>query len=225
MLTTNLDPSLGLANGTPVEMHSICFHPDDRQRVRHLLENSDDTDIHLDHQPIYLAVRVLHPIDDLQKIKNNSLSPEDGVVIPVYPRNTSNYDKHRVTAGIAKIVLRALPHGIDPAFSITVHKIQGQTCEKLIIDLNKSPVKPKLNFQGLLVLLSRVRRAADLRLLPLRAGNFNYRHLLELEPPPALVQWLNSLQSPRQEEDTAAPSGIQHTSGTQDLPVTVTGKS
>jgi hypothetical protein len=198
MLTTNINPTLGLANGTAVMMHSLCLHPEDRRRVRRLLNSGGVAEIYLDHPPLFIAVQVLQPNAALSRLPNNSLFPEDGIVIPVYPGSSRNADKHRIRLGSGRFQLETLPNGVELAFSLTVHKIQGQTCDKLIIDLNKTPVKPYLNFQGLLVLLSRVRASADLRILPHHSSNFTYNHLRPLKPPPTLLTWLQSRPSPSQ---------------------------
>ena len=54
-------------------------------------------------------------------------------------------------------------------FSITYHKIHGQTVNKIILDLNSSPSKaldlPSVYVGG----ISRVRNSSDMRILPLKS--------------------------------------------------------
>jgi hypothetical protein len=80
-------------------------------------------------------------------------------------------------------------HGYELGFAITFHKIQGQTCDKLIVDLNERPFQPQVSFATFYVAISRVRRSSDLRLLPLH-GNRNLNHLLALRAPKQLHKWL-----------------------------------
>lgn len=81
-------------------------------------------------------------------------------------------------------------HGYELGFAITFHKIQGQTCDKLIVDLNKRPFQPKVSFDTFYVAISRVRHSSDLRLLPLHHSDKNLNHLLTLKAPKELNRWL-----------------------------------
>jgi len=198
LLTSNTNPGLGLANGTAVIMHSLALDDkEDHATINDLLRRSEPTDIPLKYQPTYIAVRVPQPTEALQRVPGGSLCPEEDGIVAVHPVQARNPDKHRVTLGSLKIpALLARPHALDPAFSLTVHKIQGQTCDKLIIDLNKTPIRPALTFQGLVVLLSRVRSSENLRLLPPPITvESPYQHLLKLEPPKKLIDWLQRVSS------------------------------
>ena len=72
---------------------------------------------------------------------------------------------------------------------MTLHKIQGQTCQKIILDLNKRPSQPHMNFSGLYVGLSRIRKSSDLRLMPLQAQSTGLQHLKTLAPNNDLLEW------------------------------------
>ena len=217
LLTTNVNPGLGLANGSAVIMDSLSLDDEEnRRRIDHLLEHSQETDILLDYPPRYIAVRIAQPTDALKRVPDGSLKPNRGSVVAVFPISSRNPDKHHVSLGGKKFDLETLPHAVDPAFSLTVHKIQGQTCDKLIIDLNKTPIQPHLTFQGLVVLLSRVRSSTNLRLLPPPALQFHYEHLLNLKPPDKLTDWLQRL-SASTSNSTAAPAAQPPTSGTRKI--------
>ena len=207
LLTSNINPGLGLANGTAVVMHSLCLDDrEDEQRIDQLSADPEPVDILLNFPPKYIAVRVPRPTDALKRVPDGSLCPEEGCIVAVHPILSRKPVLHSVSLGGRKFDLKALPHALDPAFSLTVHKIQGQTCDKLIIDLNKTPIRPKLNFQGLVVLLSRVRSSTNLRLLPSPTLQSDYRHLLKLNAPIKLTSWLQRLQ-PSVSTRTAAPTG------------------
>jgi hypothetical protein len=81
-------------------------------------------------------------------------------------------------------------HGHELGFTIIFHKIQGQTCDKLIVDLNKRPSQPQVTFATFYVAISRVRRSSVLRLLPLHHREKNLSHLLTLKAPKELNTWL-----------------------------------
>lgn len=68
-------------------------------------------------------------------------------------------------------------------------QVQGQTCSKLILDLNKRSFPPALTLNSLYVGLSRVRSSTCLRLLPLQFGQKDFGHLLSLQLPKSLLTW------------------------------------
>ena len=58
-------------------------------------------------------------------------------------------------------------HRVCLGFTLTCHKLQGATVNKLILELNQRPFKPPLTYYMLLVALSRVSSGADMRIMPL----------------------------------------------------------
>jgi hypothetical protein len=87
--------------------------------------------------------------------------------------------------------LQTRGYGVDLGYSVTLHKIQGQTCDKLIVDLNDRPFLPKVSYHGFYVAVSRVRRNEDLRIMPIQPGKPDLRYLTRLQPPKKLITWLN----------------------------------
>ena len=69
--------------------------------------------------------------------------------------------------------------------------MQGQTCSKVILDINKRPryFKPKMNYNICIVCFSRVRRNDDIRLLPGPSQGI-FDHLTCLKPNEDLIKWL-----------------------------------
>ncbi len=82
------------------------------------------------------------------------------------------------------------------AYAITVHKIQGQTKDRLIVDLNQrpAPTLPQINFQHLYVALSRVRKRCTLKLMPFHHPS-SLDYLFSLKPPQYLIEWLAGFDS------------------------------
>jgi hypothetical protein len=85
--------------------------------------------------------------------------------------------------------LRSKPHGVEMGFAITAHKVQGQTCARLILELNPTPMAPHLDFNGLYVMLSRVRTKLHLRRLPNQPNVKDLYHLTKLHPPLVTSIW------------------------------------
>lgn len=82
------------------------------------------------------------------------------------------------------------------AFAITVHKTQGQTKDLLIIDLNHrpAPTLQQINFQGLYVALSRVRKGCNIKIMPLH-NPASLEYLYSLKLPDHLNEWLAGFDS------------------------------
>ena len=74
---------------------------------------------------------------------------------------------------------------------LCVIQVQGQTCSKVILDLNKRPryFKPTMNHNTLYVCFSRVRNSGDIRLLRGPSSGC-FAHLTSLKPNEDLIKWL-----------------------------------
>lgn len=187
-LQDNINPRRGLSNGTPVTLHSLVLHPDeDPHRVLEELTQSNAVDARLQYNPLYVLVKLpqAHPEDLI------GLSVEENeAVIPL----TMNSESKAYTINLPfrkSMVLKTKKiHGYELGFAITFHKIQGQTCDKIIVDLKKRPFQPQVSFATFYVAISRVQRSLDLRLLPLHQGEKNLNHLLSLKSPKELNRWL-----------------------------------
>ena len=91
---------------------------------------------------------------------------------------------------VHQVTVQFSEFGVDLAWSMTYHKIQGVTLRKILLDLNKPPFGVKnLDFYGFLVGLSRVREGKYIRILPLQPFS-NLDHLRKLGPSKELVVWL-----------------------------------
>ncbi len=187
-LTENINPHRGLSNGTPVTLHSLILDPEeDLSDVIERLADKSGNDVRLKYNPIYILV----------KIKN--ADPNDFIGLTVIPGEaiipigmTTESKEVSVQIPLKKsFKLKAKKiHGLELGFAITFHKIQGQTCDKLIVDLNKRPFQPQVTFATFYVAVSRVRRSIDLKLMPLHPEQRDFNHLLSLHPSPELLKWL-----------------------------------
>lgn len=106
-------------------------------------------------------------------------------------RNTVSEDKDN-SVKVAGFVSRSIPDyqhpvrqvqikptmDLDLGFALTVHKCQGATLGKVILDIGVNPFKP-ISIQMLYVALTRVRSGSDLRLLPFMLQQNQHRRALQ----------------------------------------------
>jgi hypothetical protein len=79
------------------------------------------------------------------------------------------------------------PFSFQLCLSLTVHKAQGRTIDKVVLDLYYKPNHNKcLKFDGIFVALSRVRCCSSIRLLKHANTSFeeNYGYISRLRPAP-----------------------------------------
>ncbi len=139
-LTENINPSLGLSNGTPVVYHSITLDP--REDFHNVMEciaklTSFQTNICLEFPQV-----VSNPNDFIDR----SLVPSE-VVIPI--QFAKFPEKIKIQLQNMDLSVDVKKHAVEMGFAVTVHKMQGQTCERVIVDLNERPFPPPINFNGL----------------------------------------------------------------------------
>ena len=79
--------------------------------------------------------------------------------------------------------------GLSLAFAVTYHKLQGQTLDRVILDLNSSGAA-RLDIPSVYVGVSRVREGKHIRMLPLQASE--RLRLLNLEFDKDLLAWYRS---------------------------------
>jgi hypothetical protein len=189
-LNNNLNPTEGLANGTPIVLHSITFSDDvDQEQYIHLIENATPgafVDI-----PAPRTVNVLVPsldLDEWLRAGHLSLSTTDVVIPLVY----KSCEKSLITVDSQHIYYKSHMH--DLAFAVTFHKMQGQTVKKIILDINCRPTSlGSLDFHAFYVGISRVKQGTNIRILPCQ-DNKKFKHLLHLYPDENLKPWLESFE-------------------------------
>ncbi len=151
-LTENINPSLGLANGTKIIYEAQLVDPrDDPVAISQRLAIETNPDIILNYPPLYVIVSV--PGADPTRFVNTTLV-EGKVVIPVKTVQRSKYVSVSRRRGEKAFKLTTKhyyyllhnPHNCELGFVVTVHKIQGQTQERVIIDLNFWPFQPQFGF-------------------------------------------------------------------------------
>ena len=193
-LCSNINPEIQLANGSPIEYHSVSYTcPNQRSCLRQMLKHTPIGGVvTMKTAPNAINVR-LYP-NDPQKQKNwkyATLVKNDAVVPVIF---SSKYVKAQ------QVWIRG-GQGFDPSkvetldclavemgFAITFHKAQGRTILRLILALSKRPNGLKqISHSGLLVVLSRVQERAHIRLLCKKGEDLSY--LTNLHCSDLLLAW------------------------------------
>jgi len=157
----NINVDKRLTNGTPVIYESLIIENElDQRRVR---EGLPGQLIELENPPSCIIVRCpsleLSVQDQQLNWPNSHTMLEENVLIPIFATSGKEVelDKNR------KVKMKSFD--VELGFSITFHKVQGQTIEKIIIDLNHRPGKSlgHLCINSVFVALSRVRSSESIR--------------------------------------------------------------
>jgi hypothetical protein len=122
------------------------------------------------------------------------------VVVALKPlsKNSSSLKLDPTTfPSLARLDLRHSESVFQPAYCVTIHKLQGVTSSRVVVDLHKCRA---LVTQSVIVVLSRVRRAAHLRLVP---GDLSF--LSQLRHDPDLTAFVSSLTPLRPSQPRARP--------------------
>ena len=99
---------------------------------------------------------------------------------------------------VAKVKVKA-PFPFDLAFAMTVHKAQGRTILRVVLDLTEHPFRVcRMEYAAIFVALSRVRNSDHIRLLePSTTASRTslYEYLSELAPTPTIAPFLHGFPS------------------------------
>ena len=215
-LTTNINPSKGLANGTKVRLQSITLDPDgdvfENARILARIISARPGELIDLGTNVPLSVNVV--LDRLSKSRadnwpeserirvdtcttSTSSLAADEVVIPLLAKTALNGDEivtnfNHCSSARDKNAIKFIRHGFDLGFSVTFYKVQGKTINRVILDLAQRPGSHQISHPALYVGMSRVRRSLDLRLLPLDPNS--KQRLRDLRPNRDLQEWLSSFE-------------------------------
>ena len=117
------------------------------------------------------------------------------VVIPIPLLDKGTPHKGFIQSKPQKIVFSSRSHNVDFQFAKTFHKMQGQTCRRVTVDLNDRPFCLHVSFSGFLVSFTRVKDHRHWCRMPNQPGTVGIRYLTNLQPHPDLVTWLHSYDS------------------------------
>ena len=106
----------------------------------------------------------------MKKAFKNALPGNDGIgtiALPVISTNSKRQEVVHFEMDGQDIEIKFVNPGFDLAFVKTVFGVQGDTTDKIIVDLNKNPNGGHtLSFEAFYVLLSRVRLGCNIRVVP-----------------------------------------------------------
>ena len=192
-IRNNINPELALVNGSPVTAHSLTFVNQDEHR--RLLDYLDGplappygTEIEIE-APLSANMAIQPTLDgkpmtkkrseQLEQLRKLSIVPctdeSSPIVIPITKLMTKGgqtgsdnrfvYKTYFPLVPIATVVSRPV-FPFDLSFAITVHKAQGRTLEKMVVDMTDHPTHyTRMKFAAVFVALSRVRCGNDIRIL------------------------------------------------------------
>jgi len=195
-ITENVNPGLGLANGTLVYLHSLSFGdkvPAEDIAIieRRINSASPGERVHLDFPPTFVNVQLTPQLTENWS-NDQSLIPGEAV-IPVglvSNRSIQTVDIAQPNGKVFREQVQVLEHRVELGLVLTFHKMQGKTLKKIILELNERKFKPRLDYDMLLVGLSRVTTRDGIRIIGVPKGKF-LNYLKSLKPDVNLRIWFS----------------------------------
>ena len=197
VVNENVNPAIGIANGTMCRMHSLAFcstvNQDTLDEVENMINAAGPGEvIWLPHSlaPKYINVELELTPEYLVHVTDEDTLVAGKFVVPL-PLRSKLTTRWTLPFSKGKAV-KYRSHKVDLAFVMTYYKIQGKTLPKIILQLNERVGNglTKLNFQMLTVALSRVECFNNMRIMPLyQASDLSY--LTKLTHDINLKVWLN----------------------------------
>lgn len=184
----------GLVNGTRAIMHSLAFPDDTCDEMMQQIHNAErGSHVFLPYPP--LTVNVELPNADVTRFANQATLIDGQVVLPLQTCRFPEILKIKLSTGTDSKI-KMYPSMAQLAFVITLDKSQGQTIDRLLVNINPSKSRrvASLTFQKLYVAISRVRRGECLRLFSPDAGS-SFEFLKKLHSDPDLDVFLKCFDS------------------------------
>lgn len=183
-ITTNLSVNLSLANGTSALMHSLCLNPESEAEDRKLIEFAKPGERVYINEPLAVNVLISHikmeqwpkktKTVDGKTIECLSGSIETNEIILPLKINANVSTPIKLPLNKNSLSFRDFP--LELAYAITFHKVQGQTLDRAIVDLNNRPsaiCNPC--FSCFYVGISRVKKGSHIKLFPFTANGTRER--------------------------------------------------
>jgi hypothetical protein len=203
-LSSTINGEMGLVNGSPVKMHSLTFQSQaEHTRIEQLLNGPNPppfgSEIEVDI-PIYVNMELISSLDNqvvtdrkqnqLNILSQHKLPGTESLVLPF--EKCSRHDKYKTyfykTPDLLQPYAKVDISDIFPyqlAFAMTIHKAQGRTIKKVLLDLHCHPNHyRRLNFASIFVALTRVQKREDLKLVAHNGYEFqqSYQYITDLKP-------------------------------------------
>ena len=167
-INSNIQKSLGLANGTGIKYHSIVPQDEEQSKIieNHLNNTPFGTVLYLEEPPYAVNVEIVNV--NKNKWKTFSICTNKTVIPILQNRSYSKWKKRQIMGGEnyqpSRVEVRPL-FPLEPGIAITIHKAQGRTIQKVILSLSRRKID-NINpeYAALYVVMSRVRYKEDIRL-------------------------------------------------------------
>ena len=178
MLKTNTLPQAGYANGSQGRMIGVV-HED----TKYVLPSGYPGEMIKIPPPMYIIMEVHH----IGKEKKRSILP------CIKQKTVLEYYRNRKTFGYT-----CWSNMVVLTFALTIHEMQGQTLERIILLLGRMPGMNvgKTTWNLLYVALSRTKRLSHVRFFPTGSSKYYhsmyFAHLLKLSMPTNFKRWLRS---------------------------------
>ena len=175
ILKRNIAPSSGYANGTKGNMTGIFFRDDTalpRGRPGELIQIEP---------PQYICMQV---------------SDDNGITTVPCKRMSDDIEYYYKSE---RRHYYCLSCGVNLAFALTVHEVQGQTLDRAVLLLGRTIGRSigRVSWSLLYVALSRVKKLEHVTFFPLgRRGSVEcFKYLTKLKPPEKLKKWTEAYKS------------------------------
>jgi putative intracellular protease/amidase len=190
IILDNIATEVGVANGTTCTLHSLVLDPLKESTQQHwsnmdLLAPGDIYWLPDDDIPLFVNVE-FHHIPAAQW--DSALSIVEGRIVVPLPMCKDRECHEAKTGKLKQWNFRYHTFWLELAFAVTYYKVQGQTINRIILDLNHAgSVQKKIDLAAFYVGLSRVRHSDHIRILPLRPDTI--KHLRSLHFKDCLIDW------------------------------------
>ena len=185
-LTQGVNNDLAMVNGSPLKGHSLTLaDKEEHDRIVELLKGSDappfGSEIEI-QEPAAINMIVEPSLDgqplstlrkaQLAELKKHSLFRGKEIVVPITTSmgNNADHDKfvYRTNNLLTPIAVASVrdPFPVQSAFSMTIHKAQGRTIKRMVVDLTwQGSHNCRMEYAAVFVALSRVASKDHIRLL------------------------------------------------------------
>ncbi len=187
-LTKNINPSIGLANGTPIVCHSLVLGDDATADMASVWDQISGpnalpygSEIILNEAPVAVNMTIQTGLDgkapsrakkrQLEALREHSVAEEgEDIVIQVSERSDKGKglrmkNGSHLLGNISSVKVTPIL-AFDLAFSMTIHKAQGRTINRVVIALTSRPIPIlQLKYASIFVGMSRVKKSDHIRLL------------------------------------------------------------
>ena len=192
MVNQNINPALGISNGTIGTYRALFFeNQHTNELVNELIEQAGPTVVWLPENvvPTYAIAEFTLKDENMALLTADDTLEEGKCMIPIGYRSNKTVRtnaKHTFGTEVRYRDLKA-----DLAFVLTIHKLQGMTLERLILQLNyrRGNLLKQLSYNSFLVAISRVEYFKHIRIIPLIPGS-DLKYIGKLKPDFKLKVWM-----------------------------------